>query len=852
MRPKAIRPRARAAPLLLFAALLAAAQSPARAQRGAGGDDDGRLRVLIADVKQKEKAPRAGEIDNFIEDLIRLRLIELPYVSVGKAGDDSCGATERADAPTPTPTPAAGPDEGSYIICVSVDVRSLESPAMSQRREPSAEVVLSYKLLKTDRRGASRPLISRSEPVAEADVLRYVNSMADSLAARLAQEQLARSEPVNVYAVAGGGGEKGDAVRQGLTSGVVNGLNASGLYSARDLRKEPAANAAFDVSGMLTLGDRLSVRFTVTAEGAPPYLSPVVMGPPNGSKLDEAKLSAFYDEAANTLVAFLRNVQLARKEGLSGLLNAEQMLAKARELMCKPAGASESQCANPQPESAIPFLAELAKKSNDPEVFSLLGEARLLTQDYQGAGQSFDAAVRAASQRQGAKPQESARLVEASGDAWYRARDFREAAARFDELVSPKYAAALSPGERARAHRRRADTYSFTPEHLKALGALLDAFDAGAEPDDLSDAAGKIIDDLTADELGPALTQIESWPGRQRLPRTRELLLRRLGSQALSSALNIFGEGRRVEKYLPVIESPSISKLLNAEEVRQTQIVHGMWLLAEKRDTDGAVEWLERAKPAEPKEDDFAEVIRRVYLMLAYYKKLRLGTATRETNERLSGLLGEFLKGSVDASVYTLLVEADHGLGRDAATRELLESKATGENKGAALVGLSDLCLNYLADIGCGRKNASDAEAGGDSDEKQRAGLLLIEIDVIEGRYAEALKRFETWSPYVSRDDDPDNARFFRVWSQLATKNQESRAAAVQWAESLGKVREGDLGFVGTPWIFDAALAALDKEQQLSAADKKLLRDMWAAMRDPAAPLPEGLAKPPPAPAATR
>lgn len=832
MRKKTVTTRTIRAPralgLAAAALLLLALPAPVRAQAG------DQLRVYLADVQQRERLPRQGMLDDFVEQLIRLRLAELRGVTVEPAGGDVvCSLPAAADAPPP--------QASYYAICVSIEVGAAREAAQPQPAA-GAEIVLNYSLFKVER-GARAVLFTRSELVVEAEALRHINGMADLFAAQLLQEQLARREAVNVFPVRGAVGERGAQMRDGLMFFVINGINSSGVYGARDMRKpQPEAPAAYELSGVLTLRPaRAEVQFHVTTQDGRRYPSRVVAGPPNTPRLDEERLAAFYREAASVAVGHLNNVRYATKEGLSELLNAEQRLARARELMC--ATPEPAPSCTPEPEAALPFLSELSKRSSDFEVHRLLGQAMMLVHDSRGAALAFDAAYALAKAATPAPPpSQLITLLNSAGDAWYADASFDVAAARYEQSLqlSARHAPVLLEELKTQRaiHLQRIKSYRFGAQRVKAVEAALESLALFLYSSELRAEFETLVGEATVVE-------------RERLAVAAALESRR-GTPVYDIAMPVFQResarwlsaavlGRLQLKDWAAAEAllaqlESYHPTLSGEAKTYLAVLRAIWYRDGRGDLDEAIRRLEPAAAAGDRESEFAKIV----LAETYFMKARRkGTPDPAAFYEKTAAVLTGLSGAQPSFFYDLLRQAHHALKRDRETRAYLERRIEGsENDLRALENLSLVCAHYLSDFECAGKSARALTSSTSSleDPDTRGAELLASLLVLRGEYQAAereLRRLLT----SGSPSQPAAMLFYRAWTLFASGNAgDARLIAQRWHSKMREMREEGRE---VRWPFDGALRAIEAEQQLSPANKALLRAMVAAMEDEGQPLPD-------------
>lgn len=810
----------------LCAVLVAAYVVPAVGVSGGGNVQDNRQTVYILEVKQEGKSTLHGDLSDFTVELLELRLAELKSFKAKADAAPKCGEGQKEDARGLTQVTLAS-EADFYALRASIQVRTPE--------KAETEVVLDYELTKCVR-GETVSLTRSKEPFAESEVLKYLNSMADVVSLLLEKERAVTKAVADAYTV-------GDNYE---LAGKVNEAVKAGLKQATDFDLPEKGGAGgqpdFTIRGEVFVSNKvLNYRVRIATKDGRTYPPQTIKGP-DADKQTGQKLDKFFKAAADAALAYLKNVRYVAEPKRNIPLSEEesaQMLDRARRWMCVGAGASED-CKH-QPENAILILTEVKerKKTTDHE---LLGKAQMLVGEYFDAAQSFDYARSLVADT---NPEAVINLLNQSGEAWFKAKNYDTAAARYEESLKlyainrGKLSASLLREEPG-VQLQKARSYRYGNKGVEALKIILDSWDARHDPKDLREELGYLLEDLPENRLTEAGKVLEGYKGQPQYEVAKAMLENRMAMESLTETLIFYGlrglesedkQGEifeEIDKQLKNVEAmPAASLSADARVLQQT--LRALWYRDYKKDFARAIPLLEQASAGK---SELAGALSRVFLADTYYQKAQQPeTPDPETfYEKASSLLKDSTREG-NSGAYMLLVAVNHKLGKDKETRELLEERGKEDKEGYdAFKALSTVCTHYLSDLECGLKNAELMRSVGGVGTSGEAAGTLAEVQLFRGQYTEAQEEF-------ARTNNPTPLDlFYRTWTLFALdKETEASASARQWKTDMEELRKA-----GAPinLILEGARRALDKETHLTPARKELLRAMLSAMTDKSIPLP--------------
>jgi tetratricopeptide (TPR) repeat protein len=304
-----------------------------------------------------------------------------------------------------------------YLVSGSVDVRYQEGGV--------AEIDLSYSLDEVERCQLKNLLQSRA-PMAPAGALARFRSMGDMVALRL-EEELSDRMPVIVEPVATSSSDE----QTRNAAQLLKQLLERGLADSDDFRaaSDPASQARAHYRLIPHLetkpapeGRRIeSLRFRIET-GSKGYDLPVESAPADQGR---GAVLEFLGDAADSALRALAEIRYRSESGLPddpAQVETSLVVAKA-----------ENYLRQGQPRAVLALFSGLpANRPLPAEALALKGRALFDTDDFPAAARVYDGAVAAA---RNAAPLVQARMLYGAGAAWYRAREYSNAAERYARLL---------------------------------------------------------------------------------------------------------------------------------------------------------------------------------------------------------------------------------------------------------------------------------------------------------------------------------------------------------------------------------------------------------------------------------
>lgn len=362
-----------------------------------------------------------GDLGGFATTTLRLRLAginSLKYLDSqdGTPCHQSSAAGSRASTPGMSESAAVAPVY--YLVSGSVDVRYQEGKA--------PEINLSYSLDEVERCQVKNLLQSRV-PMAPAEALARFRSMADVIALRL-EEELSDRAAVAVEPVATSATDE----QTQSSARLFQQLLARRLADSGDFRQASGDDAR--ASARYRLLSRIETKTT----GGTPGIDSLKLRIETGGKVhnlpaisapaDQTRgaMLDFFGDAADSALQALARIRYWAESGLPddpGQVATSVVVSKAGDYV-----------GQGQPRAALALLSGLPP--NRPlTVEALAVKARALfdTADFLASGKAYDDAAAAA---RNAAPIVQARMLYGAGAAWYRAREYSNAAARYGTLLA--------------------------------------------------------------------------------------------------------------------------------------------------------------------------------------------------------------------------------------------------------------------------------------------------------------------------------------------------------------------------------------------------------------------------------
>ena len=818
----------------ICAILAASVFVPAVAQPGVSSETD-RPPVYIFGVRQQGTASLYGDLSSFTNELLKLRLAALKSFQV-KSADASPTCEAELIGPASLQTSLVNLAD-FYMLQASIEVRSPE--------RGDTEVVLQYELAKSVRCERVSLTVSK-EQFAGSEILKYLNSMADVVALLLEKERKVTKAPVRIATASDQGTSRFAADLERI---IGNELKKAGDF---DLLGATDPQADYAINGEVLLSKKLSYRLSIATKDGRKYPSRIIEGPA-ANNLDTEALSAFFREVAYSVVDYLRYIRYVPEARHNMALTEDQvtkMLERARKLMC--VGVTSGNCRQ-QPETAILLLNELQERKILKD-FELMARAQVLIGDYLKAAESFDNALSQIVNNN--DPEARIKLLNQSGDAWFKAKNYDNAIKRYEEALT-QYALhnrsltpALLSGE-PEIYLQRVRSYRLANRGLEELRYLLKEWptrDSNEMREELRKELGYLIKDLPLSNMADAEKLLEEYQGTPQYEIAKPVLQREQAIRSFQQAVQRYpfsgfvhgfssptawASPEELDQSLKAVEALPVESLPPDIRLLQ-QTYRGAWYIV-KKDFANGLPLLEAAAQND------GTGTSQMYLAQSYYLKAQQPGSVdsevfyKKTSELLANLIRTPFIGS---ETYNMLVVANHKLGKDKETREVLERLINNYKDDIyALLALNEVCTHYLDDLDCGLRSITLLRSHllGSGLKKVTLGLLA-EVRVLRGEYAIAYN--ETNDAGGKPFYHPRNL-FYRTWILFAVgRDTEAYESAKEWKIGMENDRRS-----GTKWdmILDGPRRALDKETLLTAAQKDLLRAMISAMSDQSQPLPRSL-----------
>ena len=739
------------------------------------------------------------KIAQAIISMVELRLNAMPGVQVVR-GDAKCEdvAADRprfqVNSSLKLQTRTGASTERIVERLLEYDVVKFERETDPQKKDSCKQVTL----------------VSRSEPISLKTAFSGIVRMSNLVRVVVEEESAQKKILVDVVAVTGSGASP--QVKDRLGNAILTKLTDQKDLEVRSFGDKPGTDSDYVVTGEL---DQQGATFVVRNLKSSRNYSlslPGRVGEP-----DTAEFSAFLQTAATRIANTIREdrnpLSLTESE-------AVEIESKALTLLCKQENSSPD-CV-PQPAQVLPDLLRL-KDSNrvTPKILGLLGDAYANQQNYQKAVEAYDEAVERSNN---ASTKETLSWRLGSAEAAYKAQQYARAAERYNrviELAPATDATLLTPGLFVQATR----SYRFASEPVKALDHALQGlreFPGSVELD-------REMTDTLKGMSGPTLVEgyetLVKYKDLDKAARKANEIKIRLADQLIPLELLVEHKYEEARQSLQLVERLGVASL--PQETQNAYRIASAFL-ARQAGSDAAL--LVSELEAYARGDSELAFVARYFMAETLYMHPR----STADYERASTLLRQITDKYPDDFVLQLLVKVNHQLGKNKETRQYLEQLITSQKADDdAQAALAILCVDYIGDLICGNRAIT---ALPDQGRNNRELLLrLASIRIFWAQYDVAESLFPSLSTDTQRSL-MEVELFYRVWTQLAL----SRANQAQdfldaWRTRMASLRRANERI---EWVFDAALSALESEQALTADNKKLLREMIAAMRDPKQPIP--------------
>jgi tetratricopeptide (TPR) repeat protein len=814
------------------------------------------IKRIYVVVRQSQPSSKNGDLRDFTYRLLQLYLSELKQFTIerSKDGDPCSGVHSPTQVQIPEQTPSATPPadtQNYYLLQVSIDVRQRTQSSSSESQQggqSDREIVLDYELLKYEQ-CARTSLLHSAEPFPEKSVMKYLNNMADVVSLRLETESAPKKYVVDVDISTS---PNLPEAKDSLTNYVLSVLIQSTEFEIRDKQAKPQTQADYTVRGELTFPkNKASVKFTVTFNGRS-YSSLPILGPAAAKEMGSGPWPDFYKRAASACIKLVNDVRYATELNLTTPLSEGQataLLAKAFELMCAKPG-SPKDCQR-QPESAIPLLSELTTKRNDPALagrlptlFELLGDAQLQMENYAKAAEAFDEASNALKTAPEIKADRQIGLTNKSGDAWYLAKNYKNAVARYQDSLqlSERHKDLLPVYLRTQfgVHLQLARSYRFDGDRLKALAVLLESLQklppsADVKPgtSDLEAELKDLVKGLRESELAEGIDLLQANKDVKPAADLLAYLVSLRGAYLFLEAFNYYQQTRfdlmdDALKQLESLPQKSLLPTVRAESLR----LRGIWYRdnKDKKDLDRAEQLLQQAIELEDSKAN------KLDLAMTYYAKGQQQATPGENYKKAADMLAALAREQFEPA-YTPLRTINHLRLKDddsrAVFKEILDK---GKEDVSAMLNLQYV-YKYLGKF----DNALELAQKLEQKFAPYVNVEVLQLDLAEtyllnGRYAEADERLAVaLQKYTYSTQDAAVLHFYRIWSSLAQMRLEkAREADAEWRKMVEAVRSGNEPI---KWIFDGAKLFL-RNNETCFQRRVMLINMIEAMESKTRDLP--------------
>jgi hypothetical protein len=842
----------------LVAALLAVL--PAAAQDRTSAQSVTRPAVYIVEflsgASQNAEPSKQRYLGRFATTLAELKLAESDSLDIRRVSIlPLCGSQQASQAALST-APRVDGTTPYYVIRGSIESRTSQTqgPPTQQANDALGEMVLNYELAKVVN-CTPQSLARSSTPFRQDNALETLSSMSDMLALRL-RDAVTERIKVDVKRVEATG-QSGDELKiaAALSEAMLQRLGHGGNYEPQDARDNaPQSPGEYAVQTKLQLKRRVKPLFFLGTDisGATVELSIQGHGdalwnktvlwdiPEKVPKTVDDQFAGLYELVAQVVVDGLNAARSARAVNIDRDLTKvadPELRAKADALLCK---GSESGC-RPRPEAALPLLLELARRPGQGvEGTELLAQTQNQLGDYLAAAQSFDKAFTSSA---GQPPETGIRLLNESGDAWYRAQNYAKAA--------EKYRASLDGSTRKRdalphdlqvqpnIQLQLARSLRFSGERQEAFRSLLGYAATVSDPTPFNEELRELIASMRPDELTWAEAQISSNENHALDSNVRAALYAQMATQAMRVTRDP-GQADLQLRKAEAIPQETLSPSVRAMILRS----RGEWNWWYNANWEEAERLLQQVLTLD------ATPTSRHELAVLYYDWAAVPDADQEKINnrwrRAAEVALPLVERRMPDATEEILHYADniyrnsnHQLGaeKDRESRDRFQSVLQSHPSDlSALTSLMGVCTDYLHDFACALEGAKALDTLGVPNNASDL-LDVAEIYVLTGHYDEALGKIDR----VAGDSEAEPvyhvvAHFYRTWALLGKGDAKSaQESANFWTQDMSAFRSR-----GNPsqWVFGGAPAALKNEPKLSENYKRMLGEMIGAMGDFALPLP--------------
>lgn len=477
-------------------------------------------------------------LGKFVDRLLSYRFSELPKLQVAMAGrDPTCGQELRQTRSfvAQSPVSSQGEDSGPvYLVQGSLEFHPAGENELMRIGQTalSADLVLNYQLVKSLNCN-QQSLMGRSEPISRARLIESLTVMADAMALRLAEEINRRTRIDVIPIAANQAGPDEQQFASALTDSLVQVLAQSEDFEPNDLRQpSPGTPAAYTLEGsvrfvhspnlfkrfgaeaIITLHLRIGDHTEKAADSSPFYS--LTRSPIRGPLSQRADLLASASAAAVKGVSEVRDARDAGLPEKLSELKLDDLLNRAKDALCD---GMDTSC-TPKPEAALLLLQQAAKEEDpgDSRAQEWTGRALYLSGKFVDSAKKYDGVV---ASLPSSSAEDRLRLLIFSGDSWYRAQSFVNAANRYDEAAN-LLQSHPDLSTRADINIRRSLSHRFRGDRLGALDALLIPVGKLPAASTLQRELKHAVDSLTEADIPEAVARLEALPDQ---PERRAILV---------------------------------------------------------------------------------------------------------------------------------------------------------------------------------------------------------------------------------------------------------------------------------------------------------------------------------------
>jgi tetratricopeptide (TPR) repeat protein len=467
-------------------------------------------------------------LGDFVNRLLDYRFAEIAklQVTIG-AANSPCGhdsAPTRGSVSQSMLASQTAESGSVYLVQGSLEFHPVGENEATQVAQTSSapDLILNYQLLKSVN-CAQESLMRRSEPVSRARLLESLTVMADAMALRLAEE-INRRTKIDVMPIAAGQwGPDEQQFAAALTDSLVQALGQTVDFQPNDLRQSaPGAPADYTLETSLRFvrsslfklfgsEAQITLRLKIAAgdhcnksqDSTDSYsLTPA---PIRGTLSQRTDLLAKVSTAAVKGISDVNDARAAGVSGKLGELKMDDLLNRSKEALCD---GMDSSCI-PKPEVALLLLQQAAKEEapGDFRAQEWTGRALYVSGKFVDSARKYDELLAPGSSSGG---EDRLRLLTSSGDSWYRAQSFVNAADRYDQAaqILQQHPDLATPAD---INIRRSLSHRFSGDRLRALDDLLHPVGKLPAAPASQRELKHVVETLTDKEIPEGISRLEAF-----------------------------------------------------------------------------------------------------------------------------------------------------------------------------------------------------------------------------------------------------------------------------------------------------------------------------------------------------